>query len=78
MVEVGLIGFCGGVLGLIWAWMSLSMLSARFDLEESLTHLDPSMWIIAPAIAICAALLAGIYPAWRICSTNPSVHLKSQ
>ncbi|MEI6859568.1 MAG: ABC transporter permease [Shewanella sp.] len=78
MVEVGLIGFCGGILGLIWAWGSLSVLSARFDMEESLTHLDPSMWVIAPAIAICVALIAGIYPAWRICSTNPSVHLKSQ
>lgn len=78
MVEVGLIGFGGGVLGLVWAWVSLSLLSSRFDLEQSLTHLDTSMWLIAPVIAIFAALVAGTYPALRICSTNPSVHLKSQ
>lgn len=78
MVEVGLIGFCGGLLGLAWAWASLFLLSSRFDLEKSLTHLDISMWIIAPVIAIFAALVAGTYPALRICSTNPSVHLKSQ
>ncbi|MEC4724961.1 ABC transporter permease [Shewanella sp. D64] len=78
MVEVGLIGFGGGLLGLLWAWGSLSMLSAHFDLEDSLTQLDLMMWVLAPSIAILAALIAGVYPAWRICSTNPSVHLKSQ
>ncbi|WP_299793003.1 ABC transporter permease [uncultured Shewanella sp.] len=78
LVEVGLIGFCGGLLGLVWAWGSLSMLSLHFELEDALTQLDSSMWVLAPGIAILAALLAGIYPAWRICSTNPSVHLKSQ
>jgi putative ABC transport system permease protein len=78
MVEVGLIVFGGGVLGLLWAWGSLSMLSAHFDLEAALTQLDLTMWVLAPTIAIAAALIAGVYPAWRICSTNPSVHLKSQ
>lgn len=78
MVEVGLIGFGGGLLGLVWAWGSLSMLSAHFDLEDALTQLDLTMWVLAPSIAILAALIAGVYPAWRICSTNPSVHLKSQ
>lgn len=78
MVEVGLIGFTGGVIGLLWAWAALSALSARFDLEEALTKLDMSMWFIAPSIAIGAALIAGIYPAWRVCATNPSVYLKSQ
>ena len=78
MVEVGLIGFCGGLLGLLWAWGSLSMLSVHFELEDALTQLDMSMWVLAPSIAVLAALVAGIYPAWRICSTNPSVHLKSQ
>ncbi|MFT5236124.1 MAG: putative ABC transport system permease protein, partial [Shewanella sp.] len=61
-----------------WAWGSLSMLSAHFKLEDALTQLDLTMWIVAPSIAILAALIAGVYPAWRICSTNPSVHLKSQ
>lgn len=78
MVEVGLIGFGGGLLGLLWAWVSLSMLSAHFALEDALTQLDLTMWVLAPTIAIVAALSAGVYPAWRICSTNPSVHLKSQ
>ncbi|MCL1051527.1 ABC transporter permease [Shewanella abyssi] len=78
LVEVGLIGFCGGVFGLLWAWGALSLLASKFDLTESLSQLDQSMWFIAPVIAVSAAIIAGIYPAWRICSTNPSVYLKSQ
>ncbi|MCL1137767.1 ABC transporter permease [Shewanella pneumatophori] len=78
LVEVGLIGFCGGVLGLLWAWGALYVLSTKFDLEQSLAQLDQSMWLIAPMIAVSAAIIAGLYPAWRICSTNPSVYLKSQ
>ncbi|WP_065187760.1 ABC transporter permease [Shewanella woodyi] len=78
MVEVGLIGFCGGLIGLLWAWGALSMLSIHFELEEALTQLDMTMWVLAPSIAILATLTTGLYPAWRICSTNPSVHLKSQ
>ncbi|ABV88677.1 ABC transporter permease [Shewanella pealeana] len=78
LVEVGLIGFCGGALGLLWAWINLYFLSSKFELEASLAQLDQSMWVIAPVIAVSAAIIAGIYPAWRICSTNPSVYLKSQ
>ncbi|QQX79356.1 ABC transporter permease [Shewanella sp. KX20019] len=78
LVEVGLIGFCGGVFGLLWAWLALYFLASRFELEASLSQLDQSMWFIAPVIAVSAAIIAGIYPAWRICSTNPSVYLKSQ
>ncbi|GAA5218725.1 ABC transporter permease [Corallincola platygyrae] len=78
MVEVGVVGFWGGLIGLIWAAVSLSVLSSRFGLEESLTQLDMSMWIIAPTVAITSALVAGLYPAWQICIANPSSHLKSQ
>ncbi|ACJ27842.1 ABC transporter, ATP-binding protein [Shewanella piezotolerans WP3] len=78
LVEVGLIGFCGGVLGLAWAWGALSLLASKFDLTESLSQLDQSMWLIAPVIAVSAAIIAGVYPAWRICTTNPSIYLKSQ
>ncbi|QYJ78166.1 ABC transporter permease [Shewanella acanthi] len=78
MVEVSLMGLLGGLLGLGWAWGSLLLLTKKFELQASLTHLDASMWVIAPVIAIVAAILAGIYPAWRVCTTNPSVYLKSQ
>ncbi|QSX36447.1 ABC transporter permease [Shewanella sedimentimangrovi] len=78
LVEVGCIGAIGGALGLLWAWAALQYLAKKFFLEEAMTNLDPSIWVIAPAIAIVSAMLAGMYPAWVICKTKPSVYLKSQ
>lgn len=78
MVEVGMIGLFGGVMGLLWAWGALQVLSARFEMAAGLTQLDLSMWFITPAIAISTAVLAGLYPAWVVCRTKPSVYLKSQ
>ncbi|QYJ85621.1 ABC transporter permease [Shewanella mesophila] len=78
MVEVGVIGLFGGLIGLAWAWGALYGLSARFGVAEGLTHLSLSMWLITPAIAVGTAMLAGLYPAWVVCRTKPSVYLKSQ
>ncbi|KIO38199.1 ABC transporter permease [Shewanella sp. cp20] len=78
MVEVGVIGLFGGLVGLLWAWGALYALSARFGVAEGLTHLSMSMWLITPSIAVGTALLAGLYPAWVVCRTKPSVYLKSQ
>jgi putative ABC transport system permease protein len=78
MVEVGTIGLFGGLLGLAWAFGALQLLSMRFDMATGLTQLDLSMWFITPLIAIGTAILAGLYPAWVVCRTKPSVYLKSQ
>ncbi|RYV02311.1 ABC transporter ATP-binding protein [Shewanella sp. OPT22] len=78
MVEVGVIGLFGGAIGLLLAWSSLLVLGNRFGTDAALTQLDNSMWIITPVIAVGTALLAGLYPAWVVCRTKPSVYLKSQ
>ncbi len=78
MVEVAIIGLMGGALGLLWAWGLLKALTESYHMEEALTQLGYGMWVVTPCIAMAAALLAGWYPAWIICRTQPSVYLKSQ
>ncbi len=78
MIEVGVIGILGGSLGLFFAWGALILLGEKFGTDEALTQLDISMWIITPTIAIGTALLAGLYPAWVVCRTKPSIYLKCQ
>jgi ABC-type lipoprotein release transport system permease subunit len=33
---------------------------------------------VALTLALGSALIAGLYPAWRICRIQPGLHLKTQ
>lgn len=78
LVEVGLLGLLGGLLGLVIANIGLFILRNQFDGFDILATMDISMFIAAPLIAITATILSGLYPAWRVCTTLPSIHLKAQ
>ncbi|NQZ23211.1 MAG: ABC transporter permease [Colwellia sp.] len=78
LVEVGVLGLLGGVLGLVIANIGLLILRNQFDGFDVLATMDMSMFIAAPVIAISATILSGLYPAWRVCTTLPSIHLKTQ
>ncbi|RLV61689.1 FtsX-like permease family protein [Parashewanella curva] len=78
MVEVGIIGLLGGLVGLALASGMLYLLGEKFGMDSSLISMSNSMWFIAPFIAIMTTLVAGIFPAWKVCHTKPSVYLKSQ
>ena len=43
-----------------------------------LFHLDLPMVALATGLSLLAGLVAGGYPAWRICNTPPALHLKFQ
>ncbi|GLX79489.1 ABC macrolide family export system permease 2 [Thalassotalea insulae] len=78
LVEVGLLGLIGGIVGLLFAVLGLSLLKSNFDGFDFVASMDLTMLIAAPVIAISATVLAGIYPAWRVCTTLPSIYLKTQ
>ncbi len=78
LVETGVIGFAGGLLGL--ALTAAGLVGARAVLSKdmgNLTHLDLTDVVIAVLLAVTAAVLAGIYPTWRATQVQPAWQLKA-
>ncbi len=78
LVDVGLIGIAGGIVGLGLGQLGLLGVKKIYSGYNQLAHMDTTLIIIAIVIALGSSILAGIYPAWLICRTNPSVYLKTQ
>lgn len=79
MIESGMIGLGGGILGIALAWLGLRGIEMLFgDMVENLVSLDWVMILTAIGLAIVSALLAGLYPTWRACSIPPASQLKIQ
>jgi putative ABC transport system permease protein len=78
LVEVGVIGFGGGLLGIAVAALGLLGMRQLYENYQALTHLDVTMSLVALAIAIGSGVLAGLYPTWRVCRVQPAAHLKTQ
>lgn len=76
LVEVGVIGLSGGVLGLLLGAVGLLGLRQLYENYDHLTHLDWSVVLAALLISVLAGAFAGIYPAWRICRVAPSLYLR--
>jgi putative ABC transport system permease protein len=77
LIECELIGILGCVFGLGLTVVGLRVLDRMFDARLNF-HLDPTMLVVALALALVSAMIAGIYPAWRICRIQPGLHLKMQ
>lgn len=79
MIESGLIGLGGGIVGLGLAWLGLRGIEMLFgDFVDNLVSLDWVMVMTAIGLAIVSALLAGLYPTWRACRIAPASQLKIQ
>jgi putative ABC transport system permease protein len=79
MIESGLIGLGGGILGLGLTWLGLRGIEVLFeDLVENLVSMDWVMVVTAIGLAVASALLAGLYPTWRACRIAPASQLKVQ
>ena len=78
LIEVGVIGGCGGLLGIGVAALGLLGVRQLYENYGELTRLDVTMGLIALAIALASGLLAGLYPTWRVCRLQPATYLKTQ
>jgi putative ABC transport system permease protein len=81
VVECELVGLMGGVIGMALAlgglaWMNnwMKTVTQRGDLFR----MDAPMAALSVALSLIAGLIAGVYPAWRVCRIAPAVHLKVQ
>jgi putative ABC transport system permease protein len=73
-----MLGLLGGALGIGVAQLGLWGVRTTNQEYNALASMDLSMLLAAPGIAILACILAGLYPAWLVCRTQPAIYLKTQ
>ncbi|MEM7430695.1 MAG: ABC transporter permease [Pseudomonadota bacterium] len=78
LVEVGLVGFAGGLFGLLLAYLGLMGVRSLIRDFTDLAQLSIPMVVLTILVAIVSALIAGLYPTWRVCQLAPANYLKTQ
>jgi putative ABC transport system permease protein len=82
MAETVVVGALGGVLGLTLTALGLAgqrtVLKTASAYTSQLTHLDGNLMALTVASAVGAALLSGLYPAWRAARVSLGWQLKEQ
>jgi putative ABC transport system permease protein len=78
LVEVGAIGILGGIAGVGLAWLGLRGVETLYRGYQHLVSLDPLMLFSAVGLAVAAAIVAGLYPVWRVSRLAPAGLLKTQ
>ncbi|MEP6483061.1 MAG: ABC transporter permease [Rudaea sp.] len=76
LVESGVVGLTGGILGLMLTGLGLVAVRALYEQYKTVAQLDWSMVMMTVSLAILSAILAGVYPTWRACSVQPAAQLK--
>jgi len=81
VVEAGMIGAAGGMLGIAATWTGLrgiENLYVEYDFIQYLVRMDWSMVLLAVVLAVVSALAAALYPTWRACNITPASQLRIQ
>jgi len=76
MVEAGIVGLAGGMLGLCFAELGLLGIRHQPAQYASIAHLDVQMFLFTFVVALAGSLVAGLLPAWRACVVAPAPQLK--
>ena len=79
LVEAGLIGMGGGILGLLLTTAGVSGVGLVMPAHlAALARVNPNLLLCALLLAMAATLLAGAYPAHRASRVPPAWRLKGQ
>jgi putative ABC transport system permease protein len=80
--QTGLMGLFAGVLaipvGVMMAAVLVYVINRRSFGWTLLFELNGALFVQAVAVAVVAALLAGLYPAWRMGRTSPALALREE
>jgi len=80
--QTGLMGLTAGLLalpvGLILAVVLVYVINKRSFGWTMQLILDPNLLLQALIVAVVAALLAGLYPAWKMGRTSPALALREE
>ncbi|WP_394837430.1 ABC transporter permease [Pendulispora rubella] len=81
VLECEIIAVAGGIAGVLLAALALIGVNHYAEdifYRDDLFHIDWSMLWFAIVSSLVAGLIAGVYPAYRICRVPPSVYLRLQ
>ena len=78
LIEVGVIGLTGGLIGILLIMLGLQGIEYLYHSPGGLVRLDWLMIFTAIGVAIVSSMIAGLYPAWRVCRIPPATQLKTQ
>ncbi len=71
LIESGVIGITGGIVGLLLTGLGLVAVRALYANYKTVAQLDWRWLPTTIVLAIAAAVLAGLYPTWRACQVRP-------
>jgi putative ABC transport system permease protein len=78
LVQAGVIGAAGGLIGLGLTFGGLWVLAQQSAEVAAVAHMNPAMLLATVGVAVAAAVLAGLLPTWRACQVVPAIQLKTQ
>lgn len=88
LLESACIGLIGGAFGVLLTFLGLKILRHAFTQQptkglsattfDSLFVPDIQVLMLAIVAGVGASLIAGLYPAWRVCRMPVATHLKTQ
>ena len=80
--QTGLMGLTAGLLaiptGLMLASVNVFVINRRSFGRPLIFQVEPMLLLQAVMVAIAAALLAGMYPAWRMGRSSPALALREE
>ena len=91
VVEVLVLGVVGGLLsiyvskaalfGIVWVYIEnlppeFKQIQSQVGVESPYVQFDTTLLVMSFCLALLAALVSALYPAWRACRVPPAEHLK--